>query len=139
NSFAVFGLQKNRKPEPLIKYYTVNKSVYILAIESSCDETAAAVICNDQVLSNVIASQAVHQFYGGVIPELASRAHLQKIIPVVHEALTRANIGKEDLSAIAFTKGPGLMGALLVGVSFAKAFALALRIPLIDVHHMQAH
>jgi N6-L-threonylcarbamoyladenine synthase len=113
--------------------------VYILGIESSCDETAASVIHNDKVLSNIVASQAVHQFYGGVVPELASRAHQQKIIPVVHEALTKANIGKEQLSAIAFTKGPGLMGALLVGVSFAKSFALALDIPLIEVHHMQAH
>jgi N6-L-threonylcarbamoyladenine synthase len=114
-------------------------NIYILGIESSCDETAAAVIHNDKVLSNIVASQAVHQFYGGVVPELASRAHQQKIIPVVHEALTAANIGKEELSAIAFTKGPGLMGALLVGVSFAKSFAMALDIPLIDVHHMQAH
>jgi N6-L-threonylcarbamoyladenine synthase len=115
------------------------KDIYILGIESSCDETAASVIHYDKVLSNIVASQAVHQFYGGVVPELASRAHQQKIIPVIAEALSKANIGKEDLSAIAFTKGPGLMGALLVGVSFAKAFALALDIPLIDVHHMQAH
>jgi N6-L-threonylcarbamoyladenine synthase len=113
--------------------------VYIIGIESSCDETAAAVIHNDKVLSNIVASQVVHQFYGGVVPELASRAHQQKIIPVVHEALAKANIRKEDLSAIAFTKGPGLMGALLVGVSFAKSLALALDIPLIEVHHMQAH
>jgi N6-L-threonylcarbamoyladenine synthase len=115
------------------------RPIYILGIESSCDETAASVLCNDKVLSNIVASQAVHQFYGGVVPELASRAHQQKIIPVVHEAIDKANISKEDLSAIAFTKGPGLMGALLVGVSFAKSFALALDIPLIDVHHMQAH
>jgi len=113
--------------------------VYILGIESSCDETAAAVICNDVILSNVVASQAVHQYYGGVVPELASRAHQQKIIPVVHEALTKANIRKEDLHGIAFTIGPGLMGALLVGVSFAKSFALALDIPMIAVNHMQAH
>jgi len=117
----------------------VNQVTNILAIESSCDETAAAVISNDHVLSNIVASQAVHQFYGGVIPELASRAHQQKIIPVVHEALQKAGMKPTDLHAIAFTRGPGLMGALLVGVSFAKAFALALNIPLIEVNHMQAH
>jgi N6-L-threonylcarbamoyladenine synthase len=112
---------------------------YILGIESSCDETAAAVLRDDTILSNIVASQAVHQYYGGVVPELASRAHQQKIIPVVHEALAKAKITKEQLSAIAFANGPGLMGALLVGVSFSKAFALGLNIPLIDVHHMQAH
>jgi len=117
----------------------VNKDTNILAIESSCDETAAAVISNDHVLSNIVASQAIHQFYGGVIPELASRAHQQKIIPVVHEALEKSGLKPNDLHAIAFTRGPGLMGALLVGVSFAKAFALALNIPLIEVNHMQAH
>ena len=117
----------------------MSKFTNILAIESSCDETAAAVISNDHVLSNIIASQAVHQFYGGVIPELASRAHQQKIIPVVDEALRKAGISENDLDAIAFTRGPGLMGALLVGVSFAKAFAMALDIPLIEVNHMQAH
>lgn len=117
----------------------MNKSTNILAIESSCDETAAAVISNDHVLSNIIATQAIHQYYGGVIPELASRAHQQKIIPVVDEALKKAGMAKEDLHAIAFTRGPGLMGALLVGVSFAKSFALALDIPLIEVNHMQAH
>jgi N6-L-threonylcarbamoyladenine synthase len=111
----------------------------ILAIESSCDETAAAVISNDHVLSNIVASQAIHQFYGGVIPELASRAHQQKIIPVVNEALQKSGLKPEDLHAVAFTRGPGLMGGLLVGVSFAKAFALALNIPLIEVNHMQAH
>jgi N6-L-threonylcarbamoyladenine synthase len=114
-------------------------NVYILGIESSCDETAAAVICNNTILSNIIASQAVHAYYGGVVPELASRAHQQKIIPVVHEALTKANISKGELHSIAFAKGPGLMGALFVGVAFAKSFALALNIPLIDVNHMQAH
>ena len=117
----------------------MNKHTNILAIESSCDETAAAVMSNDHVLSNIIASQAIHQYYGGVIPELASRAHQQKIIPVVDEALKKAGVRKEELDAIAFTRGPGLMGALLVGVSFAKAFALALRVPLIEVNHMQAH
>jgi len=117
----------------------VNKPIYILAIESSCDETAAAVIYNDKILSNVIASQSVHKYYGGVIPELASRAHLQKIIPVVEDALKNAKVTKNDLSGIAFTRGPGLMGALLVGVSFAKAYALALDIPLIEVNHLQAH
>jgi N6-L-threonylcarbamoyladenine synthase len=114
--------------------------VFILGIESSCDETSASVICNETVLSNVIAGQAlVHQYYGGVVPELASRAHQQKIIPVVEEALRKANITKNDLHAVAFTRGPGLMGALLVGVSFAKSFAMALQIPLIDVNHMQGH
>ena len=117
----------------------VNRSTNILAIESSCDETAAAVISNDHVLSNIIASQAIHQYYGGVVPELASRAHLQKIIPVADEALKKAGIKKEDLDAVAFTRGPGLMGSLLVGVSFAKSFALALNVPLIEVNHMQAH
>jgi N6-L-threonylcarbamoyladenine synthase len=116
-----------------------HERVYILGIESSCDETAAAVLCNDTILSNIVASQAVHQYYGGVVPELASRAHQQKIIPVVHEALTKAGIAKEDLHAIAFANGPGLMGALLVGVSFAKSFAMGLNIPMVDVHHMQAH
>ncbi|MEO8088365.1 MAG: tRNA (adenosine(37)-N6)-threonylcarbamoyltransferase complex transferase subunit TsaD [Bacteroidota bacterium] len=117
----------------------MNKNTNILAIESSCDETAASVISNDHVLSNIIASQAIHQYYGGVIPELASRAHQQKIIPVADEALKKAGISKHDLDAIAFTRGPGLMGALMVGVSFAKAMALALDIPLIEVNHMQAH
>ncbi len=113
---------------------------FILGIESSCDETSAAVLNGQEVLSNVIANQTlVHRFYGGVVPELASRAHQQKIIPVVEEALRQANITKNELKAIAFTRGPGLMGALLVGVSFAKAFALAMRIPMIEVNHMQAH
>jgi N6-L-threonylcarbamoyladenine synthase len=116
-----------------------SKSVYILAIESSCDDTSAAVLLNDKVLSNVVANQLVHEQYGGVVPELASRAHQQNIVPVVDAAIKRAGINREDLSAIAFTQGPGLMGSLLVGGSFAKSMALALNIPLISVHHMQAH
>lgn len=111
----------------------------ILGIESSCDDTSAAVIRNGVLLSNVVASQAVHEAYGGVVPELASRAHQQNIVPVVHEALKRAGVRKEDLSAVAFTRGPGLMGSLLVGVSFAKGFARSLGIPLVDVNHLQAH
>lgn len=112
---------------------------YILAIESSCDDTSCAVLQNNQVLSNVVAGQKIHEQYGGVVPELASRAHQSNIIPVVHAALDQANIDKNKLSAIAFTKGPGLMGSLLVGGSFAKSLSLALEIPLIEVHHMQAH
>jgi N6-L-threonylcarbamoyladenine synthase len=112
---------------------------YILAIESSCDDTSAAVLLNNKVLSNVIATQKVHEEYGGVVPELASRAHQQNIVPVVHQALTKANIDKKQLAAIAFTRGPGLLGSLLVGTSFAKSLALGLNIPLIDVNHMQAH
>lgn len=112
---------------------------YILAIESSCDDTSAAVLCNDKVLSNVVAQQEIHQQYGGVIPELASRAHQQNIVPVVDVALKNAGITKEQLSAIAFTQGPGLMGSLLVGSSFAKSLAMALNIPLIAVNHMHAH
>ncbi len=115
------------------------QNVYILGIESSCDDTAAAVICNGKILSNVVATQKVHEQYGGVVPELASRAHQQNILPVVDQALKQANIDKKDLNAIAFTRGPGLMGSLLVGTSFAKSLALALDIPLIDVNHMQAH
>lgn len=111
----------------------------ILAIESSCDETSAAVIYDGKVLANVIATQSIHEKYGGIVPELASRAHQQNIIPVVAKALDDANIKKTDLKAVAFTKGPGLLGALLVGVSFAKSFALGLDIPLIEVNHMQAH
>ena len=116
-----------------------NPDVFILAIESSCDDTAAAVLRNDKVLSNVVANQLIHTQYGGVVPELASRAHQQNIVPVVDAALRKANINKEQLSAIAFTQGPGLMGSLLVGSSFAKSVALALNIPLIAVNHMQAH
>jgi N6-L-threonylcarbamoyladenine synthase len=111
----------------------------ILAIESSCDETSASVITNGKVLNNIIASQTVHQKYGGVVPELASRAHQQNIVAVVSEAIEKAGIAKTDLDAVAFTRGPGLIGSLMVGVSFAKGMALALNIPLIEVNHMQAH
>ncbi|MBR2193754.1 MAG: tRNA (adenosine(37)-N6)-threonylcarbamoyltransferase complex transferase subunit TsaD [Bacteroidaceae bacterium] len=113
--------------------------VYILGIESSCDDTSAAVLKDGVLLSNVTASQAVHEAYGGVVPELASRAHQQNIVPVVDQALKRAGIEKEQLSAVAFTRGPGLMGSLLVGVSFAKGFARALGVPMIDVNHLQGH
>lgn len=117
----------------------MKEPVYILGIESSCDETAAAVSCNDNILANVIAAQTVHEAYGGVVPELASRAHQQHIIPVVNEALNQANIRKNDLQAVAYTNGPGLMGALLVGSSFARTMALALGIPSIPVDHMEGH
>ena len=117
----------------------MNKEVYILAIESSCDDTSAAVLRNEYLLSNVTASQAVHEAYGGVVPELASRAHQQNIVPVVSEAIKRAGITKEQLSAVAFTRGPGLMGSLLVGVNFAKGFARSLGIPMIDINHLQGH
>lgn len=113
--------------------------IYILAIESSCDDTSAAVLHNGILLSNVTASQAVHEMYGGVVPELASRAHQQNIVPVVDAALKKANIAREQLSAIAVTLGPGLMGSLLVGVSFAKGMATALGIPLIEANHLQGH
>lgn len=111
----------------------------ILAIESSCDDTSCAVLRGKQVLSNVVSGQDVHSAYGGVVPELASRAHQAHIVPVVNEALKKAQVSKDDLSVIAFTSGPGLMGSLLVGTSFAKSLSLALDIPLIDVHHMRAH
>ncbi len=111
----------------------------ILAIESSCDDTSAAVLRGDRILSNVIASQKVHEQYGGVVPELASRAHQQNIVPVVDTAIKNANIGKEEIDAVAFTRGPGLLGSLMVGVSFAKSFAQALEIPLIEVNHLQGH
>ena len=114
-------------------------NIYILGIESSCDDTAASVICNGKILSNVVANQKIHQEYGGVVPELASRAHQQNIVPVVQQAITKAGITKEQLKAIAFTRGPGLMGSLLVGTSFAKSLAFGLNIPLIAVNHMQAH
>ncbi len=114
-------------------------STIILGIESSCDDTSAAVLRDGVMLSNVIASQAVHEAYGGVVPELASRAHQQNIVPVVSEAIKRAGIKPEDLTAIAFTRGPGLMGSLLVGLSFAKGLASALHIPMIDVNHLQGH
>ncbi len=113
--------------------------IAILGIESSCDDTSAAVIVDGVIKSNIIANQSVHERYGGVVPELASRAHQQNIIPVVHEALKEANLKKEDISAIAFTRGPGLLGSLLVGTSFTKGFASALNIPMIDINHLQAH
>jgi len=116
-----------------------SEDIYILAIESSCDDTSAAVLCNDKVLSNVVANQEIHTKYGGVVPELASRAHQQNIVPVVHQALHNANIDKKQLNAIAFTQGPGLMGSLLVGTSFAKGLAQGLQIPLLAINHMQAH
>ena len=120
-------------------YDTMDKHIYILGIESSCDDTSAAVLRDGVLLSNVTASQAVHEAYGGVVPELASRAHQQNVVPVVSEAVKRAGITKEQLSAVAFTRGPGLMGSLLVGVNFAKGFARSLGIPLIDVNHLQGH
>ena len=112
---------------------------YILAIESSCDDTGAAIIDGNKIISNVVASQKIHEIYGGVVPELASRAHQQNIVPVVDQALKQANITKEELKGIAYTRGPGLMGSLLVGGSFAKSFSQSLNIPLIEVNHMQAH
>ncbi len=115
------------------------QNIYILAIESSCDDTSAAVMYNDKMLSNVVATQKIHEAYGGVVPELASRAHQQNIVPVVHQALAKANIDKKLVSAIAFTRGPGLLGSLLVGTSFAKSLSLGLNVPLIEVNHMQAH
>lgn len=114
-------------------------SKYILGIESSCDDTSAAILDGTTLKSNVIANQAVHQSFGGVVPELASRAHQQNIIPVVEAALSRAGITKDQLSAVAYTRGPGLLGSLLVGTSFAKSFAYALQVPLIEVNHMEAH
>jgi len=115
------------------------QNCFILGIESSCDDTAAAIINNGKILSNVVATQTIHEEYGGVVPELASRAHQQNIVPVVHQALRKANIAKNQLKAVAFTRGPGLMGSLLVGTSFSKSLAFGLDIPLIDVNHMQAH
>ena len=117
----------------------MNKDCIILGIESSCDDTSAAVVRNGLLLSNVTASQAVHMAYGGVVPELASRAHQQNIVPVVDQALKQAGVEAEQLSAIAFTRGPGLMGSLLVGVSFAKGLAASLGIPMIDVNHLHGH
>jgi N6-L-threonylcarbamoyladenine synthase len=111
----------------------------ILAIESSCDETAAAVYADGRILSNIIANQSVHEKYGGVVPELASRAHLQNIVPVVERAIVESGVSKQDINAVAFTKAPGLIGSLLVGAQFAKSLALALNVPLIGVNHMQAH
>lgn len=118
---------------------TEKKKTVILGIESSCDDTSAAVISDGILLSNVIASQSVHEEYGGVVPELASRAHQQNIVPVVDAALRRAGIDRKDLSAIAFTRGPGLLGSLLVGTSFAKGLSLGLRIPIVDVNHLHGH
>ena len=111
----------------------------LLAIESSCDETSVAICNNGKITANVIANQTIHENYGGVIPELASRVHQQNIVPAIQQALTIAKVNKKDVNAVAFTQGPGLLGALLVGVSFAKSFALALDLPLIAVNHMQAH
>ncbi len=116
-----------------------DKEVIILGIESSCDDTSAAIIRNETILSNVVANQKIHEEYGGVVPELASRAHQQNIIPVVDLALKRAGVSGEQISAVAFTRGPGLLGSLLVGTSFAKGFALSRGIPLIEVNHLQAH
>lgn len=116
-----------------------NTSIHILAIESSCDDTSASVLHGDKRLSNVVATQKIHEAYGGVVPELASRAHQQNIVPVVDQALKQAGIDKSDLDAIAFTRGPGLMGSLLVGTSFAKSLSMGLDIPLIEVNHMQGH
>ena len=117
----------------------INPKATILAIESSCDDTSAAVLRGDRILSNVIASQKVHEQYGGVVPELASRAHQQNIVPVVDAAIANAGIDKSELDSVAFTRGPGLLGSLMVGVSFAKSFAQALNIPLVEVNHHQAH
>lgn len=116
-----------------------DKGIIILGIESSCDDTSAAIIRDGVILSNVVASQKVHEEYGGVVPELASRAHQQNIIPVVDLAMKRAGINRSEISAVAFTRGPGLLGSLLVGTSFAKGFSLASKIPLIDVNHLQGH
>ncbi|MEI6522803.1 MAG: tRNA (adenosine(37)-N6)-threonylcarbamoyltransferase complex transferase subunit TsaD [Bacteroidota bacterium] len=115
------------------------KSIYTLAIESSCDETSAAVLCNNKVLANFIATQKIHETFGGVVPELASRAHQQNIVPVVEKAISSSGISLDNINAIAFTNGPGLMGALLVGSSFAKGLAMSLNVPLIEVNHMEAH
>jgi N6-L-threonylcarbamoyladenine synthase len=115
------------------------KATHILGIESSCDDTSAAVVRDRFLLSNIIAGQEVHRHYGGVVPELASRAHQQHIVPVVDRALKEAGVGRGDIDAVAFTRGPGLLGSLLVGTSFAKGFSAALGIPMIDVNHLQAH
>lgn len=112
---------------------------YILGIESSCDDTSAAIIKDNVVLSNVIANQKIHKDYGGVVPELASRAHQQNIIPVIDQAIRKANINKNDIHAVAFTRGPGLLGSLLVGTSFAKSFALSMNIPMVEIDHLEAH
>src|SRR5690554_1908696 len=114
-------------------------NINILAIESSCDETSASIISDGKILNNIVATQSVHEKYGGVVPELASRAHQQHLVPVVNEAIQSSGIDKKELSAVAFTRGPGLIGSLMVGVSVAKAFAYALQLPLIEVNHMEAH
>ncbi len=126
-------------PHSNISIYNDPLSVIILAIESSCDDTSAAIVRDGVVLSNVVANQEIHQIYGGVVPELASRAHQANIIPVVDAAIRKAGISKHDISAVGFTRGPGLLGSLIVGTSFAKAFALSLQIPLVEVNHMEAH
>lgn len=126
-------------PKETVSTINSETPIYILGIESSCDDTSAAVLRDGVLLSNVTASQAVHEAYGGVVPELASRAHQQNVVPVVDQAIKMAGITKEQLAAVAFTRGPGLMGSLLVGVSFSKGFARALGIPLIDVNHLQGH
>ena len=123
----------------MVKYFEVKMSITILGIESSCDDTSAAIIRDCVLASNVIASQKVHEAYGGVVPELASRAHQQNIVPVVSEAIRQAGIDKKDLNAIAFTRGPGLLGSLLVGTSFAKGLSIALEVPIIDVNHLHGH
>ena len=117
----------------------MNTNITILGIESSCDDTSAAILRNGEILSNCIATQEVHKWYGGVVPEVASRAHQISIVPIVDSAIQKAGIRKEDINAVAFTRGPGLLGSLLVGVAFAKSFALSLQIPLLEVNHMQAH
>jgi N6-L-threonylcarbamoyladenine synthase len=123
----------------LLKGMREEKKIYILGIESSCDDTSASVICNGTLLSNITAGQKVHEAYGGVVPELASRAHQQNIVPVVDQAIKQAGIRTEDIAAIAFTRGPGLLGSLLVGTSFAKGFSLATGAPMVEINHLQAH
>ena len=115
------------------------ESITILAIESSCDDTSAAILRGGKILSNCVATQEIHRLYGGVVPEVASRQHQINIVPIVDAAFKKAGVSKQDIDAVAFTRGPGLIGSLLVGVSFAKAFALSLDVPLIEVHHMTAH
>lgn len=138
--FFYHGFKKKTYFCSLKKTYSyMDHPITILSIESSCDDTSAAVLRGDRILSNVIASQKVHEQYGGVVPELASRAHQQNIVPVVDAAIRNAGIDKRDLDAVAFTRGPGLLGSLMVGVSFAKSFAQALNIPLVEVNHLQAH
>lgn len=137
-TWQIFTTKSLKKPDSFFSTLIMS-TITILGIESSCDDTSAAIIKDGILLSNIIASQSVHADFGGVVPELASRAHQQNIIPVVHEALKKANVDKKEISAIAFTRGPGLLGSLLVGTSFAKGMAQALNIPLLDVNHLQAH